>query len=168
MTHSTLYLDHSRTPPEIDALDIKRRVEPTLFGEPAVVAVIGSSHYVGVPAIDYHELCSCRRLDRSRVETLALGRSLNRRVRFEHDRLAVETRVAGRPLSAFPGPEGTTVAHRFGPDAYTTVTVDERAIETYHTYPEFDLALYTETAFERVPAARSAAPSRRVRVHNDD
>ena len=46
------------------------------------------------------------------------------------------------------------MAYRFGPDASTTIEVEGGAIETYHTYPEFDLALFTRTTIETVPDGR--------------
>ncbi|WP_436926382.1 hypothetical protein [Halosimplex amylolyticum] len=74
-----------------------------------------------------------------------------RRIDYAVDGLRCTTVVERRPLAAFPA-EGTfDLAYRFGPDAVTTVDVLADGYETYHTYPEFDLALYTRTVFETVP-----------------
>jgi len=155
MTHTTLHLQQGRTPPDLASFDVRRRAEPSVRGTATTVAVLGSSHYVGVPAIGYYELCSCRPLEGPSVETIPLERGFERHVAFDHGGLAVETSLDGQPLAAFPGPEDVTVAYRFGPDAYTTVDVNDEAIETYHTYPEFDLALRSQTTFEMVSDRRS-------------
>jgi hypothetical protein len=154
MTHSTLHLAQSRAPPDLNDLDVRRRFESTVLGNPATVAVIGSSHYVGVPSIGFHELCSCRPIEGSNVTVVPLERGVEREVGFEGEGLVAVTRVEGRPLRAFPGTEDPSVAYRFGPDAYTTIDVDDGTIETYHTYPEFDLALFTRTTIETVPDER--------------
>jgi hypothetical protein len=162
MIHDTLQFRHARKPPDLDRHDVLRRDEVTMLDEPATVAVIGSSHYVGVPSLDYYELCSCRPIEGSNVTEVPLETGVDRRVRLEGDDLTVETEIEGRPLASFPGPEGTSVAYRFAPEAYTTVDVDDGAIETYHTYPEFDLALFTRTVLETVPGE---TPDRRVPAH---
>ena len=151
MIHQTLQFRHARKPPDLDRHDVLRRDEVTLLDEPATVAIIGSSHYVGVPSIEYYELCSCRPIEGSNVTEVPLETGVDRRMRLEGDDLAVETEIEGRPLRAFPGTDEASVAYRFAPDAYTTVDVDDGTIETYHTYPEFDLALFTRTVFETVP-----------------
>ena len=155
MTHTTLHLQQGRTPPDLTRFDVKRRVEPDVRGTAATVAVLGSSHYVGVPAIDSYELCSCRPLEGHSVETIPLECGFDRRIKVERGGIAVETSLDGRPLATFPGPDDVTVAYRFGPDAYTTVDVSDDAVETYHTYPEFDLALRSRTTFETASTRRS-------------
>jgi len=79
------------------------------------------------------------------------------RIRFESGGLCCETVVDRRPLSAFPDGASFDLSYRFGADAVTTVDVGTDRYETYHTYPEFDLALYTCTVFEETPPATGSA-----------
>lgn len=149
-TPSELYFEYTRETPDLAALDVKTVHPDDLLGSPAVFTVIGESHYVGLPERGFHELCSCKPLSAStgRSHETPLSTGVEREFRFERDRLTATTSVAGRPLAAFPGPDEATVAYRFDPEAWTTIRVGDAGYETYHTYPEHDLALYTETTFE--------------------
>lgn len=151
MTHTELLFKHARTPPDLGEFDVKHRAEGTVLGESATVAILGSSHYVGLPAIEYHELCSCQPIDSETTIPLPRRTAIDKTRSFEADELAVETTIEGRPLDAFPGPDTATVSYRFGSRAYTTVDLTDGGIETYHTYPEFDLALFSRTVFESLP-----------------
>lgn len=140
-----LYFGYTADRPDLTAVDVKTVHPTTLLGRPAVFTVIGESHYVGVPALGFHELCSCRPLASATTHETPLTTAVEREFRFDGDRVTARTDVVGRPLAAFPGSEDATVAHRFGPDAWTTLRATEDGYETYHTYPEYDLALFTET-----------------------
>lgn len=148
--HTELRFAHLPSRPDLSALDVKCTVERSLAGATATLAVIGSSHYVGSTDLGFHELCSCRAVDAPDVAVLPLESGLDRTVTVERDDLRAETVVEGRPLAAFPGPADADVAWRFGPEAYTTIDSRGDGYETYHTYPERDLALYTRTAL-RLP-----------------
>ncbi|RDZ62608.1 hypothetical protein C5B90_15670 [Haloferax sp. Atlit-12N] len=144
-TPTELYFGYSADVPDLTTVDVKTVAPATLAGEPAVLTVIGESHYVGLPAFDFHELCSCKPLPHERTHETPLSVGAEREFSFESDRLDARTVVEGRPLGDFPGPDDATVAYRFDPDAWTTIRVGDGGYETYHTYPECDLALYTET-----------------------
>lgn len=170
-----LHFAYATTAPDLSAFDVKRVVPSTLLGEPAALTVIGESHYVGVPALDFHEVCSCRPTAGESADVSAvtpLERGVEREVSFDSDRLRVETRAEVRPIADFPGASDADAAFRFGPDAWTTIELgaagptaasaetastgtDREAspgtatYETYHTYPERGLAVYTETALSR-------------------
>lgn len=60
------------------------------------------------------------------------------------------TTVEGLGLDAFPDGRAFDVRYRFGPDAVTAIALDGDRFETYHTYPEFDLALRSETVLTRL------------------
>ncbi|WP_128478727.1 DUF2617 family protein [Halorussus pelagicus] len=169
-----LHFAYASSEPNLEVFDVKRVVPSELCGEPAALTVIGESHYVGVPALDFHEICSCKPVsgDSTAVTPLELG--VEREFAFETDRLRVETLAEVRPIEAFPGQEEADAAFRFGPDAWTTITLDpagsgERAAatdesvadasgtyETYHTYPEHGLAVYTFTELHSARRAREA------------
>ena len=68
-----LHFAYATGEPNLEAFDVKRVVPSELLGEPAALTIIGESHYVGVPALDYHEVCSCKPLESgvSAVESTA-------------------------------------------------------------------------------------------------
>ena len=144
-TPAELHFGYTSAAPDLTAVDVRAVHPDTLLGVPAVFTVIGESHYVGLPAYGFHELCSCRPLPSETTYDTPLRTDVDREFTLDGDGVAATTVVEGRPIDAFPGPDGATVAHRFGPDAWTTIRVAEAGYETYHTYPEHRLALYTET-----------------------
>ena len=152
-----LYFGYADVAPDLGAFDVKRVHPDTLLGRPAAFTIIGESHYVGLPALGFHEICSCAPLSLEATYATPLSRDAEREFRFDGGRLGATTVVAGRNIEAFPGPDEATVAFRFGPDAWTTIHVRDAGYETYHTYPEHGLALHTET--ELVPHAADAEPS---------
>jgi hypothetical protein len=165
-----LHFAYAATPPSLEPFDVKTIHPADVAGRPGAFAVIGESHYVGVPALDFHEVCSCEPLSGERVRTVALESGVERTFSFESERLDARTRAVVRPLDAFPGAEHADAAHRFGPDAWTTVRIrDDDAYETYHTYPEYDLALYTETRLAPRPAISGVErPDESARTASDD
>ncbi|EFW91303.1 hypothetical protein ZOD2009_14381 [Haladaptatus paucihalophilus DX253] len=148
-TPTTLYFGYTSDAPDLASLDVKTVHPDTLLGRPAVFTVIGESHYVGLPELGFHELCSCTSITSETAHETPLSTAVEREFRFDGERVGATTVVEGRPMSAFPGPNAATVAYRFGPDAWTTILVGDAGYETYHTYPEHDLALYTETELIR-------------------
>lgn len=151
----TLHFAYDATAPDLASLDVKAVHPANLLGTPGAFVVVGASHYVGLPELGYHEVCSCVALDSldgissESVWPVTLEPGVERTFAPELDGLAVETLAAVRDLAAFPGPDAADVAHRFGPEAWTTIAVGESGYETYHTYPEYDLALYTRTTVAR-------------------
>jgi hypothetical protein len=152
-----LHFAYTTSPPAFDDFDVKALTPTTLCGAPATVAVVGQSHVVTAPALDYHEICSCASLAETE-QTVALDDGTAGEVRVTRDGVVAETRLRVEPLSAFPGPEGTTISYRFAPEAWTTATVagDGRGYETYHTYPERDVAVHTETRLTPAEAVDNA------------
>ncbi|AFK20843.1 DUF2617 family protein (plasmid) [Haloferax mediterranei ATCC 33500] len=146
-TPTALYFGYTTEVPNLASVEIKTVHPETLLDSPAVFTVIGESHYVGLPALDFHELCSCKPLPSEQTHETPLAVGAEHEFHFESNRLDAQTTVEGKSLDAFPGPDDATVAYRFGPDAWTTIHVASSGdgYETYHTYPEYDLALYTET-----------------------
>jgi hypothetical protein len=162
-TDSTeLHVAYPQTPPDFAAFDVKALTPETLLGEPCTVAVVGQSHVVTAPALGYHEVCSCVPQTVEASETVALDQGVTARVDTTDGERAVTatTDLSVHPLSSFPGPGDVTVAYRFGPGAWTTVRlVADRGYETYHTYPERDVAVRTETRLERVGAGPNGHPA---------
>ncbi len=140
-----LYFAYTQTPPPIDEFDVKRVVSADLLGRPAALTIIGASHYIGSRQLGFHELCSCTPLGSEPMHCVPLSGTVDRSFAFENDELSASTTVETRPLSDRPDEQLADVAHRFGPDAWTMITVAADAYETYHTYPEYGLTLHTRT-----------------------
>ena len=161
----SLYLAYTPEQPPLSAFDIKRRVDRLFFGTEFTFAVIGDSHYIGAPELGFHELLSCKPIREGRVTTVELTdecrpaerpseRETVHTGRYRFGSVGVTTTITREPLSAFPGPDPFDIAYRFDPEAYTTINCrSTTTYETYHTYPEYDVALYSEHEFTRLPAA---------------
>jgi len=180
MTSETLQFVHGTAPPA-DDVRVFDSLTREWLGAEFTFRVVGSSHYVSAPAYAFHELSTCDPVDADGATTLRLdgptvadatgGRppsdtratadSVDPDARFRLDHategLCCTTLVERRPLAAFPADEAFDLSYRFGEDAYTTIDIGTVGYETYHTYPEFDLALYTRTAFDSVPGGAVGA-----------
>jgi len=169
MTRSTLQFVHSTNPPSTD-LRIFDSLTTHVLGTSFTFRIIGSSHYVSAPAYDFHELSSCEPVPGKDVETIHLDgpqqdtthgcTATATTLEYETERLHCETMIERRTLDAFPAEASFDLAYWFEEDAATTIDIGADGYETYHTYPEFDLALYTRTTFESVP---NGTPQRQTR-----
>ena len=202
-----LHFAYATDAPSLDAFDVKAVVPAELLGRPAALTVIGASHYVGVPDLGYHELCSCRPPTAAGTNAdgfagadafaTPLEAGVEREFGFETDRLRAETRADVRDIDAFPGAADADASYRFGPEAWTTIELGASAVddrrddgwadadgrvdadarersgatrrtarsaaryETYHTYPEYGLAVYTETRLTLRTSPDSAGDAER-------
>ena len=154
----TLYLAYLNTRSDLDELDIKHQKKNQFFGAEFTFTVIGSSHYIKSEELGFHELLSCKPINEDLVKTLPLDMGIEQTVKHETEDFTVKTVVRGEPLDQFPDPETFDIAYRFGPDAYTTINcLSNNTYETYHTYPEHDLALYTKNRFTAPSNSRNEA-----------
>lgn len=173
-----LYLAYTTEQPPLSEYDVKRRTEKRFFGCKFTFAVIGDSHYIGAPKLGFHELFSCKPIRQGRVTTVKLpaeSRPPENHVQSESRQSAdcsphsdghevhsgryrfgatgVTTTIRCEPISTFPGPEPFDIAYRFGREAYTTINCrSATTYETHHTYPEYDLTLYSEHEFTDLSA----------------
>ncbi|ELZ95914.1 hypothetical protein C440_06477 [Haloferax mucosum ATCC BAA-1512] len=147
---TALYFGYASEVPNLASVEVKTVHPATLVDSPAVFTVIGESHYVGLPSLEFHELCSCKPLPSEQTHETPLVADAEHEFRFESDHLDAHTTVEGKSLDEFPGPNESSISYRFGPDAWTTIRVEPSGsgYETYHTYPEYDLALYTRTELD--------------------
>lgn len=166
MARETLQFVHTDSPPALEDVRVFDSRTRTFLGAEFTFRIIGSSHYVSAPAYDFYELSACSPAPTADQDgtTIPLEPDRpSRRLAFETDALRCETVVDHRPLSAFPRDrvEADDLAYTFGgnPDAVTTIEIGEDGYETVHTYPEFDLALYTRTDFTDVRAPETRAPA---------
>lgn len=177
--HTTLRLVHLSAPPDLSALEVKLAADRPLLGATATVRVIGSSHCLSLPAYDFHELCSCRPLPDvgvtvreapadapgdgppepdgttvrvGRVRRVPLSPGVEREVATTTGGVRARTELVGLRLDAFPEDREFDVHYQFAPDAVTAVDVEDDRFETFHTYPEFDLAVRSVTTLSPVDA----------------
>lgn len=163
-TPESLYLAYVPEQPPLEGYDVKHREQRPFFGTEFIFTIIGDSHYIGAPELDFHELFSCKPVREGRVKTVPLqsrgratGASAERASVGRHDTyterhqfgsVGVTTKIKNEPLTEFPDPQQFDMAYRFGPEAYTTINCPASdTYETYHTYPEYDCALYTKNKF---------------------
>lgn len=166
-TSDTYNLTYTTTRPVLTAHDIKHRETRQFFDREFLFTVIGDSHYVGCEGAGYHELLTCKPLERTDptqgsafrdreglTKTVPLTVGHQETLQHVLNGTGVRTELRGEPLSAFGPPESFDIAYRFGADAYTTIDiVADDTYRTYHTHPEHDLALRTETTLFAVPPA---------------
>lgn len=144
-----LHVGYGRGRPDVTDLQVFAETETAILGADFRVAVIGSSHYVHAPDAGFHEIVSCKPIDHDAVHELDLRAYDDRTLSFVGDDLACETTVETRPLDTVPDPDEHDLAYTFGEDAVTAIDLGTRGYETYHTYPEFDCVVYTETRLRR-------------------
>jgi hypothetical protein len=146
MDPQSLYLAYPADSCPTGSFDIKHQETGEIAGYNAVFTVIGSSHCITVPELSYCEIASCVPLETESTERLPLVPGMARTVRHDSGHLTANTEVEARPMATFPGPDTFDISYRFGPRAYTTIHRPESGTyETYHTYPERDITLYTRT-----------------------
>lgn len=166
MSRETLRFVQTDRPPATDGIRVFDSLSRSFLGTAFAFRIIGSSHYITAPGYDFYELAACDGAPASTETANREGAAIplgtnrpSRRLVYETDSLRCETTVDHRPLSAFPHerfrsrPDSFDLAHAFDgdPEAATTIELEDRGYETYHTYPEYDLALYTRTVFTAVP-----------------
>jgi hypothetical protein len=96
----------------------------------------------GAPATDPRDGTS---VTAGRVRRVPLEPGVERAVTTTTGGVRARTTLAGLSLDAFPADREFDIHYRFGPNAVTTVDLSGDRFETFHTYPEFDLAVRSET-----------------------
>lgn len=133
-----------------DRVTVYARERRVIQGREFRFRVIGSSHLVTAPALEFVEVASCDPAAVPDGHLIALEEAAATTLTYEGDRAACRTRIAVEPLAAFPAGETFDLAHEFAERAVTAIDVGPRGYETWHTYPEVDAAVYTETEFDRL------------------
>lgn len=149
--HSKLYLYHFDSRPDISELNVKKKQVKHINGCKFIFRIIGSSHYIECEKLGVYELLSCKATDKEStavVELLADTEEVEVSD-VESKNITLTTELIGEPLSEFDSSDTYDMKYKFGENAYTTITYGVRGgniwYETYHTYPEFDLAFYSQT-----------------------
>lgn len=137
--------------PSIQGLQVFDTLETDLLDEPFSFNVIGSSHFVYSEPLGFYEVSSCKSIDDGDVHTLRLSTDMAGEFAFEAEGVACTVEVSADDLAAFPADRDYDLAYEFSPEAHTAIAIDgaDPGYETYHTYPEHDLTVYTRTRLER-------------------
>ena len=149
LTDDQLYFGFAASPPDASAVTVYDTLRTDLLGDPFAFNVIGSSHYVAAERGGFHELCSCRAIEMDQRHVLDLTDRKEETYHFSGEGHDCEATVAIRSLESFPRERSFDLWYRFDERAVTTIDRTPDGYETYHTYPEFDCAVYTRTRFEQ-------------------
>lgn len=146
--------------PPADAYETYHSGEIWLNGVRYDVRIIGSSHYISAdaegslttPSVEnsygdhYHEMLSCYDVPDVYTSQYDITGALD--TELHAGSLSFPTvELHSFPLSAFPSERTFDVAYKFDEKAWTTVDATGDGWETWPTYPELGVALYTETVF---------------------
>ncbi|MDS0259302.1 DUF2617 family protein [Haloarcula sp. S1CR25-12] len=146
--HETLEFGIGTTAPDSDALSVYATERLSVDGVAFDCRVIGSSHYITAPAIDFHEIASCRSVAMPRTRTVSLVEGCSGQYRYEVGAVDCELTIETRPLEAYPAEREFDLHYAFDERAVTAVDAREDGYETFHTYTEFDRTVYTRTRFD--------------------
>lgn len=138
--------------PPVGDVRVFETLESEVAGVDFLFRIIGASHFISAPEVGFHEVASCRPVSASAAveRVLELDSSGSERLSHRSEGIECDVTVDLGSLDAFPRNETFDLSYRFAPDAYTTIDIFETGYETYHTYPEHDLTVYTETDFSRL------------------
>lgn len=164
MTTSELYVSYSSPDDIEESFEIKAMQAQQLLGAQFRFRVIGSSHFITCEALDYAELISCNQ-PRTGGQVIPLQTGKTQELRVSNGAIEATTTVECQPLSNFDKNRTYDLQYRFAQDAFTTIDVEDDRYVTYHTYPEFDLAVYTETTLSKpVTANENNTENRSVKL----
>lgn len=149
--HNSLRFGVNQEKPSLESTSIEDTIyaqtEKEFIGHEFVFNIIGSSHYIYCEDIPYYEISSCKPVDASSVYSIRLNTNINLEFKFTSDDIQTEIKVKSHELNAFDTDKTYDLQYKFAENAYTTINLNENSYTTWHTYPEFDLALFTETLF---------------------
>jgi hypothetical protein len=146
-----LHVGFSHEPLRVPDAEVYGRHRERLLGEEFTFEVVGQSHRVAAPAVEFHEVASLAAVcddGNGTVYTLSLSADLGREFAFAGEAFDARTVLTGGPLTAYPADRSFDLRCEFDSGAETAVAVADRGYETYHTYPQRDVTLYSRTTFE--------------------
>jgi hypothetical protein len=151
MNYDALHFGYEITNP--DRLSVYDETTVTLGGVVFELAVIGSSHCVRAPSIGFAEIASCDDRALGDCRTIEIDERRSTTTEYEADAVGCETRISVDPIGRFPDERAFDLRYDFAERAVTAIETRTRGYETWHTYPEHDCAVYTETSFKRLEQA---------------
>jgi len=150
--------------PDMSVMQVYASGDGELFGHPVRANVIGSSHYISVPGMEYRELTSCRPIQMERgfkpvYRHYLIGEDQGiPQPNDEFDRFIPAGYRANVSISAESHNRRKVfgiewdVFHEFtgkGPGAPTGIEFNSHGWQTVHCYPEFNIDVWTHTHFSK-------------------
>ena len=133
---------------------VYERATARVAGRRFTFKIIGKSHHVIDADGTFSELCACTPLDDvvdGRTETADLEFGIEREFGRVGDGILHRVGLSVIPIDAIPSGSFDLV-YRFASRAITAIDVYPSGFETYHTYPERDIAARTRTAVSFTPS----------------
>lgn len=146
--HETLEFGIGMEAPDSEELSVYATGSLTVDGVTFRCRVIGSSHYITAPALEFHELASCQSVAMPESRTVSLTEGCTAQSHHELGPVSCTLTIETAPLEAYPADRNFDLAYTFDERAVTAIDGREDGYETYHTYTEFDRTVYTRTRFE--------------------
>lgn len=153
--YSQLYVYAGENSPLLGDMTIYEHGLYRTLDIPVKAAIIGSSHLIEAGIGGYYEMTSCRPFEvyqesNPDIEhyniTEGIDEVLIREIGGYRIEITIQTREYNPPYDT----DNWDLAYVFGPEesgAPTAIDFNGRGWETIHTYPEFDIELYTQTDF---------------------
>lgn len=149
--HNNLRFGVNENKPTLESTSIQdtiyAKTEKEFIGHNFVFNIIGSSHYIYCESIPYYEISSCKPVEATSVYSINIDTDIDLQFTFESDSVKTKTTVKSYKLDRFVKDKDYDLKYKFSEDAYTAIELKEESYITWHTYPVFNLALYTETDF---------------------
>ncbi|WP_018258541.1 DUF2617 family protein [Halomicrobium katesii] len=148
MNHELLHFGYELTDP--DRLNVYDETTVTVDGVDFAAAVIGSSHCVRARSLGFAEIASCDERTVTGSRAIDLRRRDSATVAYDTEQVACTTEIRVDSIERFPTTRSFDLRYDFSDRAVTAVDAVDGGYETWHTYPEHDCAVFTETLFERL------------------
>lgn len=149
--HNTLRFGVNTEKPTLQSTSIEdtiyAKTETEFIGQNFVFNIIGSSHYIYCKDIPYYEISSCKSVKASSVCSIKLTTDINLQFTFESADITSKIKAKSYSIDKFDKEKKYDLKYKFAEDAYTAIDLRDTSYITWHTYPEFNLALLTETTF---------------------
>lgn len=145
--HDVLYFGFSTEPPTIRDATVHDRLERRFLDVPFQFEVLGSSHHVYSTSLGFHEVSSSEPVEGGDVYGLELAAGIDREFAFGTGPVQARAAVWTAAPSAVPDDRSCTIRHEFDGGRVTAIDVGDRYYETYHAYPDAELAVRSRTVF---------------------
>lgn len=144
-----LYLAYPTSQPDLSKFNIKTQEKHKFLDTSFTFTVIGSSHCITADSIGFYEILSCEPIDVDVLRTIPLDTLTQEQTQYKINDTKLTVSIEGKPLSSFPDPTTQDISYQFAENAFTTINlINDHTYETYHTYPEYNLALYSKNTFQ--------------------
>jgi hypothetical protein len=144
-----LYVSDSK--PELQSQDLHDKIyaseEASINGKSINMNIIGYSHYISSPELNYYELMSCMPvLQGEDTEIISLQKESKREEQFKLNTISGQISIeVTRGILEFKSPD---IQYAFDTDAYTEIKYTQDGYKTLHSYPEKNITVLSVTTFK--------------------